>query len=92
MREATGEGGLGASSAVLSDLDADAESADRAPTSGQREVAAEYSAKLHKAVAAWHRLRDGRLAGLNQRLREAGLPAAGSVAGNNGLDKDSLGN
>jgi photosystem II stability/assembly factor-like uncharacterized protein len=98
--QATGKDGLGAVSTVLSALDADAESADRAPTSGQRQVAAEYSAELRKAVLAWRELRDHQLAALDVQLRAAGLttiggpPEAGpgNGGGNKSLDNDSLGN
>lgn len=94
LREATrsrsGAGSLAAASAVLSDLDADAESADRAPTAAQRAVAAQYAAMLRKDVAAWRELRDGRLAALERRLRTAG-PGPGLESRSDGLDKDSLG-
>ena len=92
-RPRTGDGSLAAASSVLSDLDADAESADRAPTPAQREVAARYAATVRNAVTAWRALRDGRLADLNRQLREAGLAEIARGPGdNNSLDKDSLGN
>jgi len=73
-REGSGNDSLGAASTVLSAVDADAESADRAPITGQRQVASQYSAQLRKAVLAWRELRDQQLPALDSRLRAAGLP------------------
>ncbi|HEY2590008.1 MAG TPA: hypothetical protein VGI35_00345, partial [Steroidobacteraceae bacterium] len=76
-RAASDSEGLGAASTVLSAIDADAESADRAPTQGQRHVASQYSTALRKAVLAWRELRDHQLAVLDARLRAAGLATLG---------------
>lgn len=62
-------------SSVLAALEADAESADTAPSSGQQQVFGNATDRLDKAQAQWQALRDGDLAHLNAELKTAGLKA-----------------
>ncbi len=57
----------------LTDIATDVEGADRAPTDGQRQVAAAGEARYGKALALWQGIRQNELAALNQGLRSAGL-------------------
>jgi photosystem II stability/assembly factor-like uncharacterized protein len=59
----------------LTDIATDVEGADRAPTDGQRQVAAASEVRYGKARALWQQVRDGDLPKLDGELREAGLAA-----------------
>jgi photosystem II stability/assembly factor-like uncharacterized protein len=76
LRDGNGEDapGLGAISEVLSSLATDIEGADRAPTAAQGLVLSMYREHLERALAQWATLRDGDLASLDARLKQAGMP------------------
>lgn len=59
---------------ALAALETDLESADGAPTAGQRALLADYGGKLDARLAEWRKLRDTELPRLDARLRAAGLP------------------
>ncbi|HEX5460790.1 MAG TPA: hypothetical protein VFX20_12550 [Steroidobacteraceae bacterium] len=77
LRDATAqrhdESDLGAISGRISALEADAESADRAPTPADQQVFEEESKALDQAVRAWHE-NQAAIAKLNPRLQHAGIP------------------
>lgn len=60
-------------SGVLASLEADAESADTLPSSGQQQVLQNATDRLQKAQTQWQALRDGDLAHLDADLKAAGL-------------------
>ena len=78
LRDATAEHGgdtdLGAISGRISAIEADAESADLAPTPADEEVYGKESKALDQAVRAW-RADQSSIRALNVRLRHARLPA-----------------
>ena len=78
LRDATGkhrgDTDLGAISGRISALEADAESADRAPTAADQEVFDNESKALDQALRTWHE-NQAAIAKLNPRLRHAGIPA-----------------
>jgi photosystem II stability/assembly factor-like uncharacterized protein len=79
LRDATGGGGdrdLRGISSRIGALEADAESADLAPTPADLEVFRQESGALDQAARAW-RGREGQLRRLNARLRRAHLPVIG---------------
>ncbi|HVS78411.1 MAG TPA: hypothetical protein VHE11_15840, partial [Steroidobacteraceae bacterium] len=80
LRDATAEhgddGDLGAISGRIGALEADAESADSAPTSADEDVLQKESRALDRAVRAWHDSQSA-IRKLNPALRHAGLPAIG---------------
>ena len=57
----------------LTDIASDVEGADRAPTDGQRQVAAASKARYGKAQALWQQIRDNDLTKLNGSLHQAEL-------------------
>jgi photosystem II stability/assembly factor-like uncharacterized protein len=81
LRDATAEHGndtdLGAISGRISGLEADAESADTAPTPADVQVFDEESHALDHAVRAWHE-NQAAIRNLNARLRRARLAAIDS--------------
>jgi len=81
LRDETAEHGtdadLGAISGRLSALEADAESADLAPTPADQEVFEDESKALDHAVRAWQQAQSA-IRQLNIRLRHARLPAVGA--------------
>ncbi len=64
---------LGAIGGALISLEVDLENTDRAPSQPQREVYAQYSARLDRAVAAWTTIKSNDLPSLNASLHTAGL-------------------
>ncbi len=64
---------LASLSAVLAGLETDAESADVAPTTAQRNVLGDYSTRLGHGIAVWRTLRTIRLDTLNAQLQGSGL-------------------
>jgi photosystem II stability/assembly factor-like uncharacterized protein len=80
LRDATSDEGsdtgLGTISGRLSGLEADAESADLAPTPADQEVFDQESKALDQAVRAWQ-ANQAAIRRLNTRLKHAGLPAVG---------------
>jgi len=70
---------LGTISSRISALEADAESADRAPTAADTEMLGNQSHALDEALRAWHEDQSA-IGKLNARLRRARLPAV-STAG-----------
>jgi hypothetical protein len=64
---------LGFIGGQLASLQADIEGSDRAPTQPQRDVYAEYSGRLEKALAAWAAIKSEELPRLNAALKKAGL-------------------
>lgn len=81
LRDATADKGgdtdLGTISGRLSSLEADAESADLAPTPADQEVFDNESKALERAERAWHADQVA-IGKLNTRLKRAGLPVVGS--------------
>jgi photosystem II stability/assembly factor-like uncharacterized protein len=75
LRDATAaqEKDLGKISGRISGLEADAESADLAPTAADRDVLDEESKALDESARAWDRTRSS-IRKLDVRLRHAGLP------------------
>ena len=67
------QSGFGFNNGVLTGMEADLESADTAPTAGQREVFQEAAAKIDAAWARWSAWKDHDLAGFNAELKRAGL-------------------
>jgi photosystem II stability/assembly factor-like uncharacterized protein len=57
----------------LASLQTDLEGSDRAPTQPQRDVQAEYSGRLERALAAWAAIKSEELPKLNAALKKAGL-------------------
>jgi hypothetical protein len=82
LRDATAEHGddtdLGAISGTISGIEADAESADTAPTPADVQAFDEESHALDHAVRAW-RNNQAAIRKLNARLRRARLPAIDSA-------------
>ncbi|MGH8297153.1 MAG: hypothetical protein ACRETZ_16895, partial [Steroidobacteraceae bacterium] len=78
LRDATAAGveNLSRISGRISALEADAESADLAPTPADQQVFDEESKALDQAARAWNGSRTA-IRKLNVRLRRAGLPAVG---------------
>ncbi len=80
LRDATGElggaGDLGVISRDISTIEADAESADLAPTPADIAVFRKESGALNEAVRAWQ-ARQAAIRRLNLRLRRAHLPVVG---------------
>ena len=66
---------LGAMGDALNTLQVDLEGSDRAPSQPQREVLAQYSARLERALAAWSAIKTSELPALNAALKAAGLGA-----------------
>jgi hypothetical protein len=64
---------LGFIGGQLASLQGDLEGSDRAPTQPQRDVFAEYSGRLEKALAAWAAIKSDELPKLNAALKKAGL-------------------
>jgi hypothetical protein len=64
---------LGAVGDALGTLQADLEGSDRAPSQPQRDVLAQYSARLDRAMAAWSAIKTSDLPALNAALHSAGL-------------------
>ncbi|HEX5961439.1 MAG TPA: hypothetical protein VFY97_09375 [Rhodanobacteraceae bacterium] len=60
---------------ILAGVETDMESADVAPSQGQREVLANCNARLQRAITAWQSLQKNELARLDASLKAAGLPA-----------------
>ena len=78
LRDATaaGDTDLSVISRRMSGLEADAESADLAPTAADQEVFAKESTALDQAVRQWDE-NEAAIRELNPRLRRAGLPSIG---------------
>ena len=66
---------LGAIGDALNSLQVDLEGTDRAPSQPQREVLAQYSARLDRALALWSTIKASGLPALNAGLKAAGLDA-----------------
>ena len=66
---------LGAIGDALNSLQVDLEGTDRAPSQPQREVLAQYSARLDRALTLWSTIKASDLPALNAALRAAGLDA-----------------
>ena len=66
---------LSAIGGALIPLQADLENTDRAPSQPQREVYAQYSARLDRALAAWSAIKSNDLPTLNAALHAAGIEA-----------------
>jgi photosystem II stability/assembly factor-like uncharacterized protein len=66
---------LGSIGDALGSLQADLEGSDRAPSQPQRDVLAQYSARLDHAMAAWSAIKTSDLPSLNLSLHAAGLDA-----------------
>jgi hypothetical protein len=64
---------LGFIGGQLSSLQTDLEGSDRAPTQPQRDVYAEYSGRLERALVAWAAIKSDELPKLNGTLTKAGL-------------------
>lgn len=58
---------------VLSSLATDIEGADRLPTSPQKNLLADYRAKLDRSIELWHGLRDGKQKALNTGMHAANM-------------------
>jgi hypothetical protein len=71
---------LGTISSRISALEADAESADRAPTAVDTEMLGNQSHALDEALRAWHE-DQAAIEKLNARLRRARLPAVSAAGG-----------
>lgn len=66
---------FGSISEAIAGIAADMESADAAPTQGQREAYEDYAARLQRALKTWQTLRADELPKLNLALRSAGRVA-----------------
>ena len=60
---------------ALNTLEVDLEGSDRAPSQPQREVHAQYSTRLDRALAVWSAIKTSELPALNASLHAAGLDA-----------------
>jgi photosystem II stability/assembly factor-like uncharacterized protein len=69
------EENLTAIARVLTSLATDIEAVDRPPTEPQREVLGTYRQRIEAALTHWQAFRTGPLRDLDDRLRQAGLPA-----------------